>query len=117
MIVLSQTPPTVNSLYPDRGGRRRKSGKYSKWLLLSGLEILTQNPQRYNVPVRLKLTYGFATKHRRDVFNFVKAVEDLLVGSGIIQDDSTKFVRGGEVWLAEDVGMSFVGVHIEIVEA
>ena len=121
MIILSETPPSVNSLYPNRDGRRRKSGRYTKWLVLAGTEIMLQRPKKYLGKVRIKMTFGFKIKRKRDIANFWKAVEDLLVHHQIVQDDNTDFIRGGEIWLAEDLPLktiyyweNFVGVVIKI---
>lgn len=114
-IYISQPPPSVNHLYPDANGRRRRSDRYTKWLTLAGTELIVQRPKKHTGRVRLNMVFGFATNHRRDVFNFVKCVEDLLVHHQVVQDDNTRFVRGGNVSLVEDTGYEdFVGVRIEI---
>ena len=116
LITLSQPPPSMNNLYPASGRKRRRSDRYNKWLTLAGTELMIQHPKKHKGRVRLKMVFGFATNHVRDVFNYEKPTIDLLTRHQVIQDDNTKFLRGGEVWLAEDVGEDFVGVRIEIQE-
>lgn len=116
IITLSATPPSGNNIYPNASSGRMKSKRLKKWLKDAGTELMIQRPKKHRNRVRVQYTFGFATNRIRDVFNFVKPCEDLLTRHQIIPSDDTRFVRGGSVWLAEDVDEDFTGVRIEIQE-
>ncbi len=104
-------PPSVNNLFPGKHSRH-KSKRYKAWIKEAGLTILTQEPiHRFRSPVSIVLTFGRPDKRRRDISNFVKPVEDLLVTHGIIRDDSDVH-RGEQYWDA-----TVTGVRVEITEA
>jgi Holliday junction resolvase RusA-like endonuclease len=82
-------PPSTNALFVtfrDRGGiRRAKTKEYLSWIKAAGLMLNVQRP----VPVRgkVKLAITVARNNRRDLSNHIKAIEDLLVGMSLIDDD------------------------------
>lgn len=114
VIRLSEVPPSTNNLYENRAGGRRKASRYAQWITAMGTELMVQRPTKHEGRVSLQMVFGFPDKRPRDAFNYVKAVEDLLVRHGVIQDDNTRYVRGGSVALAEDIGMDFTGVQIVV---
>lgn len=113
-IWLSQCPPTTNKLYANAAKGRRKASNYARWITGMGTELLTQRPAKHHGRVRVRYVFGFPDRRKRDVFNYEKSITDLLVRHGVIPDDSTEFLRGGELLLAEDCGMEFTGVRITI---
>ena len=86
--------PSVNELYPDRGGRRCKSRKYRAWLTAAGWELKLQKPVKVEGPYRLLVKLPPAM--RGDCSNRIKAVEDLLVSHGITPDDRYAIASGAE---------------------
>lgn len=93
-------PPSVNAMFKDRragGGRTRaKSKKYRDWLIEAGTILMIQRPPKITGDVVVDYTFG--PRHRlADVFNREKAVSDLLVKHGVIEDDR-RIVDGRVRW-------------------
>lgn len=109
-------PPTVNTLFVNNPKTRGRfpSKAYKAWQEEAGKALLKQSPlPTFSGPISLTFTYGRPDKRRRDIFNLVKAPEDLLVKHGVIEDDS--LVEKGTVqWSPHVFG---VRVEIETVEA
>lgn len=87
IINLSQLPPSSNNLFLSAGNRRVKTPRYRGWLDVAGWEIATQRPAKIAGPYAMTLWFERA-KRRSDISNRVKAVEDVLVTHGVIEDDS-----------------------------
>lgn len=89
-VTASDLPPSVNNLYvtiPRRG--RVKSKRYRVWCDVAGFEIMAQRPKKITGRVRMSYAFGRPKgKRKADLSNLVKAIEDLLVLLGIIEDDS-----------------------------
>ena len=82
-------PPSTNHLYANVSGKgRRKTKRYADWITDSGWLLQRQRPLKFRGSVVLDLTCPRHDEKRRDVSNFIKAVEDLLVRHGVIEDDS-----------------------------
>jgi crossover junction endodeoxyribonuclease RusA len=82
-------PPSVNALYRNVPGRgRAKTQAYRTWENAAGWEVRAQAPQPIAGPVVMRLTFQWPDRRRRDVSNYVKATEDLLVEHKLIEDDS-----------------------------
>ena len=104
-------PPTVNNLFVNnpRSRGRFPSKVYKEWQGEASRTLQLQSPlPAFSGPVSLTFRFGRPDKRRRDLFNLVKAPEDLLVKHGVIEDDS--LVERGTVEWAEDVN----GCLIEI---
>lgn len=82
-------PPSANALFVtfrDRGGlRRARTSEYKAWATAAGFMIKTQRPSRIGGKVNVRILVP--RNARRDLSNHVKAVEDLLVGMQLIDDD------------------------------
>ena len=79
-------PTSVNSLYVNRNGRK-KTEKYKTWLAQVGLHM--NGYRTISGPVRVEYVIKrHADKRKRDLGNYEKAMSDLLVRHGIIDDDS-----------------------------
>lgn len=104
-------PPSVNSLYAGKM-RRYKSLAYMAWVVEAGHALNKQKPlPRFTGPVRETIRLGPPAAYRiRDAFNFEKALNDLLVEHGILEDDSL-IVDGRILW-----DSNVVGAAIEIEE-
>ncbi len=86
--VLLPFPPSTNHLFAGKA-RRHLSKSYKAWRTEAGWTLNEQEPiARFTGPVSLTMALGRPDKRRRDISNFVKAVEDLLVTHNIIRDDS-----------------------------
>lgn len=104
-------PPSVNSLY-DGGkntNRRFISDRYKRWQQDAGMAILGQRHRnhRHKEPVQVVYTLSPPDKRKRDVFNYEKAISDLLVKHQIIADD-TLIERGVVQWSIHQHGVLVV---------
>jgi crossover junction endodeoxyribonuclease RusA len=81
-------PPSVNGLYATnfKTKRRFKSKKYVEWGHAAIWDITRLGMTKGKVKVLYE--FGRPDKRRRDVANYEKAVSDILVAGGLIEDDS-----------------------------
>lgn len=90
MIIILPFPVSVNSMYGGGSGQKRfKSKRYKDWLCeCSRLNFdyldLKEPITRCDMHVRLY----FPDRRDRDLSNYIKAVEDFLVGHKILMDDN-----------------------------
>jgi Holliday junction resolvase RusA-like endonuclease len=102
-------PPSVNNLYPTRGGRRVKSEEYKQWIHDSGMHILSKKrtfkKKGYKMPeppYKFELRLFFPDNRRRDASNYIKAVEDLV--ANMLGYDDKEHV---ELYVAKRVNTSY----------
>lgn len=82
-------PPSVNMLYSNVANRGRvKTKKYRTWLREAGLSIAQAKPVSILGKYRLHIRFERPDNRRRDLGNLLKAIEDILVEHGIVEDDS-----------------------------
>lgn len=82
-------PPTINSGYWKFHGHRRFLTKKAQEFNLSVKTIVDKQPIRFgSANLEMTIIINFATKHRADISNRVKALEDALVHAGLMEDDS-----------------------------
>lgn len=82
-------PPTTNHLFITAGKRRVRSVTYKDWFDRAAWEIARQRRKRIKGPVSISIALVRPDKRRRDLSNAgLKAIEDLLVEMGCIEDDS-----------------------------
>jgi crossover junction endodeoxyribonuclease RusA len=99
-------PPSVNGLFDGMGTRRFISDKYKAWRLAAGVEIMRQRPKPVKGQVVLFFVFQEKDKRKRDVSNYIKAPEDLLVQHGLIEADDSSIVREVRAkWSADVEGM------------
>ena len=80
-------PPSVNEMFRNVRGRGRvKTTVYADWLGHAGWVLRSQNPPRIGGRVVLILSVERVSKSA-DIDNRVKAILDLLVTHGVIEDD------------------------------
>lgn len=103
-------PPTTNNLFVNRavGGRFHSQG-YKAWITEADLVLAHQYPlPKFTGTVSLRLSLGPPDKRKRDLSNFVKAIEDRLVAHNVLRDDS-------DVWRLEVFwDRSIKGARVEI---
>ena len=83
-------PPSVNGMFATnwKTKQRFKSKKYGAWIKEAQAVLLTQMPvEVYFGEVTIHI-FVSPTNSKEDISNRIKAVEDFLVTSKIIQDDS-----------------------------
>jgi len=95
-------PPSVNELYFNTSADKRrvaashgkklpgrlKTKRHMEWRRVAGYELNLQHPKP--VKGRYFIHIGFSRRHdvpKIDLSNHIKAVEDLLVAHGLIEDD------------------------------
>lgn len=80
-------PPSTNNLYVNVRGRGRvRSQRYATWANAAGWEIKRQHPEKVSGAISLDIAVQ-RKRSNADVSNRIKAVEDLLVHMGVIDDD------------------------------
>ena len=82
-------PPSVNAIWRKRNGRMVKSDRYKTWQRAAMNELLTQPRQKVSGPVHIDISLPVDKRNsrRRDLDNHAKAVIDLLVTMGLMDDD------------------------------
>lgn len=80
-------PPSANALWRAVNGRNIRSQVYRSWLADAGWVVNLQKPGRIEGPYTMSVTVTRPDKRRRDLSNYLKALEDLLVHLGVITDD------------------------------
>lgn len=97
-------PPSVNTMFPTdkRTGRRFVSDDYKKWRTEAGWALKSQNPQRTEGHVHVDIIIVRPDRRKRDLDNLTKALMDLLVDHGVIEDDS-KVTRTQSSWSSADL--------------
>ena len=83
-------PPSVNSLYTNqRGGKKRvKSTKYNQWCVFAKECLKKQNTVKFTGKTIVMIGLPKPDNRVRDAQNYMKAITDLLVDFGILQDDA-----------------------------
>lgn len=93
-VVVLPYPPSTNTLFRNVPGRGRvKTKAYKTWQNAAGWEVrrsLISSSAVFPLPGRhsLKLELVKPDRRKRDISNAIKAVEDILVEYGVIEDDS-----------------------------
>ena len=87
-IVLSlPMPPSVNALFLNRAsGGRARTKMYNEWIVEAGWRIQMQNVGMIAGPYEIDIKFARLSK-RSDLGNREKALSDLLVKHGILEDD------------------------------
>lgn len=78
-------PPTSNNLYAHYEGGRFKTQQYSDWIIAAGWQLRIQKPFSINGEYHLEVE---VSPPRGDRQNRLKAISDLLVKHGVVEDDS-----------------------------
>jgi Holliday junction resolvase RusA-like endonuclease len=99
----SERPPSTNELYFNlpRGGRALTESAKA-WRTLAGLQLNRQHPDHIRGPVRLDI--AIADKGKGDLDNTAKCLIDVLVGYGVIEQDTRAIVRAINLYWADVEG-------------
>lgn len=82
-------PPSVNDLYRVYGTRSIMSEEGRKWYKYAVPHIQRHVPAgMIEEPVTVIYTFHFPDNHRRDIFNYEKALSDAITKAGVWGDDS-----------------------------
>lgn len=82
-------PPATNNLFKNlRNGGRAKTKRYADWAKQAGWQVKAQKPPRIEGPFSLDIVVDRPDKRKRDISNLIKALEDVLVDTGVVEDDS-----------------------------
>lgn len=82
-------PPSTNNLYFNRpGGGRAKTKRYRTWLNAAGWSVKAAVGAYNTISVPCCLGLQVPDDRRRDISNYIKATEDLLVHLQVIKDDN-----------------------------
>lgn len=110
-VFLLPFPPSVNALYaniPNVG--RIKTHAYKQWQKEAGLRLNLQRPKKVSGRVRLSIRAVPPDKRKRDLGNLEKAIADLLVDMGVIDDDSLIECQTA-CWVSDTLQGISVGVY------
>lgn len=72
---------------------RAPTGRYKAWQKEALQEIMVQRPKKFTGEVSIYVRLVAPDKRQRDAGNCDKALLDILVKSGVITDDSNRYVR------------------------
>lgn len=82
-------PPSTNNLYRNVPGKGRvKTKKYTGWIRECLWELKAGNFPKFKGHYEINICVLRKDRRKRDLSNFLKPVEDLLVRAGIVEDDS-----------------------------
>jgi len=71
------------------------SAKYTAWANDAKKQLLSHKFKlNIDYPVILKVHFYCKTRHRRDLSNLYEGIQDVLVDSGVLEDDDTKIIIG-----------------------
>lgn len=100
-------PVSVNSMFGQASGQQRYPSKaYKEWQTATEWNLLSSKPGRVPGPVHLLFELAENDKRQRDLTNYIKGPEDMLVKHGIIDGDHASVVRHVEAkWTTEITGI------------
>jgi crossover junction endodeoxyribonuclease RusA len=82
-------PPSTNTLYRNVSGKGRvKTAKYKQWIDEAGFVLMFKHLPAITGPYVLQIDLFQSDARRRDIDNGIKAISDLLVAHGLVEDDS-----------------------------
>lgn len=82
-------PPAVNNLYlTGHHGKRVRTSRYDDWLSRATACVWQQRPLKLKGRFHVSIVCSPPDKRRRDLDGLAKAPLDLLVKTGVIEDDS-----------------------------
>lgn len=108
-------PPTLNEVKRMHYMLQAKEKK--RWEQVVRIEVKVQKLQPIDKPVIVTYRFHFKDERRRDPDGYAysaKAIQDGLVKSGILSDDSFRFVK--ELRIAEGERRKVAGITIEMEE-
>jgi Holliday junction resolvase RusA-like endonuclease len=94
-------PTSCNRLWRRTSTGVHRAPAYATWFRAAGNELNAQHPGRIRGPYALTVSLGRPDRRRRDLDNTIKAISDLLVTNGVIDDDS-EAVRITLQWVPVD---------------
>jgi len=80
-------PPAINNLYATVQRRRIPTARYKAWREQAALAILAQGIRGLKGPFCISIECSPPDRRKRDLDGLAKAPLDLLVSTGIIEDD------------------------------
>lgn len=103
-------PPSVNGLYGGGSGQQRfKTKRYKDWC-----KTVQHLPDlKIDYPITITYTFTWPDARARDGQNYLKAITDTMVNSGMIVDDNYKIITS-ETWDHAGVDKKNAGVFIKI---
>ncbi len=105
-------PPSTNSLWRAFRGRNILSKQARIWSENASKELVEQKATLVSGPVTIDIELSSPTKRSYDPDNRVKALLDLLVKNGIIEDDNNSIVHKLSIYT--QCGELFKGARVSI---
>ena len=98
-------PPSANHIWTRTKTGMRYSDQYRTWIDEAGWIAKAQYPQPFLGPYKLTVQLARPDRRKRDLDNIAfKAINDLLVKLGIVQDDSMCEMLSAR-WVSEGDGV------------
>ena len=106
-------PPSVNKLYSTVNKIRCKSSAYNKWIKVANKACNEQViPQMMERCIAVYSLNHPNNSRERDAENYCKAITDLIVERGVLQDDSRRHLQGSfPHWNDKKGGQVFVSLY------
>ena len=98
LTIEGETPSKKNSRINTRSGRSFPNKNYVEWQkrAIKHIQIMDFKPCKTE-GLKIRMTFTHGDKRRRDSDNAVSSILDMLVKSGILQDDNWQIVKYLEV--------------------
>lgn len=80
-------PPSVNRIWRNVRGKTLKSAEYRAWLAEALVALRAQHAPAVKGSYSLAIVADRPDRRQRDLGNLEKAISDLLVHAGVIEDD------------------------------
>ena len=108
IVLILPRPPSVNALYENCRGGRRKTQKYVDWIKKAheSIGIWKYEPIEEYINVVYSVLKP-VQKRKRDVANIEKGLSDFLVKSLLITDDS-QILSNTQRWVEEEIGENVI---------
>jgi Holliday junction resolvase RusA-like endonuclease len=104
-------PPSVNQMRIAIRGRLISAPEYRDWLDEAGAAVVSQNPDTFIGPVEVDIALGNPNKRKFDIDNRAKAVLDLMVTLGIIEEDNCDILKRLTLYVCPDTRGAMVTVR------
>ena len=106
VVVSMPFPCSVNSMFGQAPGMQRYPSKaYKAWQTAAEWQLATARHHRVPGPVHLLFEFEERDKRQRDLTNYLKGPEDMLVKMNLIDGDHSAVVRHVEAKWADVIGV------------
>lgn len=106
-------PPSVNAIWRGKNKGVYLAPEYKAWRIEASCALNKQSVPEIAPPYRVQYAFDRPDNRRRDVFNFEKALSDLLEDQGVLKNDC--LIEDGRVFWDRDNALAQPGmVHCTV---